>query len=157
MPIPALDARGLLPGGVHVGTLRDIEQGFLFNQYRSDLYHQVRIFLDGELKQKAFGLQLVLGGSFFSDKEHPADIEATVYLPSPMVIAHVELMALSSRSENSRIKSSFRADFYVSLMVAGCMNLGEFFQYVGPKTAHDKGLHEKDARGVIEVESWELG
>ncbi|MNG33603.1 hypothetical protein D3C84_1198930 [compost metagenome] len=74
-----------------------------------------------------------------------------------MVIAHVELMALNNGRENSRIKSSFRADFYVSLMVAGCMNLGEFFQYVGPKTAHDKGLHEKDARGVIEVESWELG
>ncbi|MGY2209905.1 MULTISPECIES: DUF6932 family protein [Pseudomonas] len=157
MPIPALDARGLLPGGIHVGTLRDIEQRFLFNQHRSDLYYQVKTFFDGELRGKAFGLQLVLGGSFFSDKEHPADIEATVYLPSPMVIAHVQLMALNNSAENARIKNSFRADFYVSLMVAGCMNLGQFFQYVGPKTAHDKGLHEKDARGVIEVEAWELG
>lgn len=157
MSIPALDARGLLPGGVHAGTLREIEQRFLFNQHRSDLYYQVRGFLDGELRQKAFGLQLVLGGSFFSDKEHPADIEATVYLPSPMVVAHSELMALNDGRENLRIKNSFRADFYVSLMVVGCMNLGQFFQYVGPKTAHDKGLHEKDARGVIEVESWELG
>jgi hypothetical protein len=75
MPIPALDARGLLPGGVHIGTLREIEQRFLFNQHRSDLYHQVKIFLEGELREKAFGLQLILGGSFFSDKEHPADIE----------------------------------------------------------------------------------
>lgn len=157
MPIPALDARGLLPGGVHLGTLREIEQRFLFNQHRTDLYHQVRSFLDGELRTKAFGLQLVLGGSFFSDKEHPADIEATIYLPSPMVVAHSQLMDLSSRSENSRIKNSFRADFYVSLMVIGCMNLGQFFQYVGPKTAHEKGLNEKDARGVIEVEAWELG
>lgn len=157
MAIPALDERGLLAGGVHVGNLREIEQRFLFNQYRSDLYYQVRQFLDGELREKAFGLQLVLGGSFFSDKERPADIEATVYLPSPMVIAHTALMALYTEAEHQRIKVSYRADFYVSLMVLGCNNLGQFFQYVGPKTAHDKGLHEKDARGVVEVESWELG
>ncbi|POM09981.1 hypothetical protein CUU62_27070 [Pseudomonas sp. WP001] len=146
-----------MPGGVHAGTLREIEDRFLFNQYRSDLYFQVRQFMDGELRQKAFGLQLVLGGSFFSDKENPADIEATVYLPSPMVVAHVALMSINNERENRRIKMAFRADFYVSLMVSGCLNLGQFFQYVGPKTAHDKGLHEKDARGVIEVEAWELG
>lgn len=157
MALPPLDARGLLPGGVHTGTLREIEARFLFNQYRSDLYQQVRLFIDGELSPIASGLQLVLGGSFFSDKECPADIEATIYLPSPMVIAYVPLMALSNARENQRIKLSYRADFYVSIMVSGCNDLGLFFQYVGPKTAHDKGLHEKDARGVIEVESWELG
>ena len=157
MPVPPLDERGLLPGGVHTGSLREIETRFLFNQYRSDLYHQVRQFMDGELRQKASGLQLILGGSFFSDKDHPADIEATIYLPSPMVVAHVALMSINNERENARIKLAYRADFYVSLMVTGCMNLGQFFQYVGPKTAHDKGLHEKDARGVIEVEAWELG
>ena len=157
MPLPPLDPRGLLPGGVHTGTLREIENRFLFNQHRHDLYTQVRIFVDSELRARASGLQLVLGGSFFSDKEHPADIEATIYLPSPMVIAYTPLMSLANQRENQRIKLSYRADFYVSLMVAGCNDLGMFFQYVGPKTAHDKGLHEKDARGVIEVEAWERG
>jgi hypothetical protein len=157
LPLPHLDQRGLLPGGVHIGSFRDIEDRFLFNQYRQDLYTQVRLFLDGELRARASGLQLILGGSFFSDKEQPADIEATIYLPSPMVIAFTPLMSLSNEREHERIKLSYRADFYVSLMVAGCNDLGMFFQYVGPKTAHEKGLNEKDARGVIEVEAWELG
>lgn len=157
MPLPPLDQRGLLPGGIHSGSLREIEDRFLFNQHRHDLYTQVRRFIDGELRTRASGLQLILGGSFFSDKEHPADIEATIYLPSPMVIAYTPLMSLSSQREHDRIELSYRADFYVSLMVAGCNDLGMFFQYVGPKTAHEKGLNEKDARGVIEVEAWELG
>lgn len=157
MAIPAIDDRGLLPGGCHMGTLREIEQQFLFNPHRDRLYWQVRRFVDDELRKKAAGLRLILGGSFFSDKDSPADIEATVYLPAPMIVAHLPLMALQSIEEHSRIKREHRADFYVSLMVEGCNDLGLFFQYVGPKTAQAKGLNEKDARGVIEVESWERG
>ncbi|QQE86941.1 DUF6932 family protein [Azotobacter chroococcum] len=157
MAIPPIDDRGLLPGGCHPGTFREIEQRFLFNQYRNQLYWQVRVFFDSELRSKASGLRLIVGGSFFSDKEEPADIEATVYLPAPMITEHLPLMKLQSIPEHNRIKADHRADFYVSLMVEGCNDLGLFFQYVGPKTANAKGLHEKDARGVIEVQSWELG
>lgn len=157
MPIPPLDHRGLLPGGKHSGSFREIEQSFLHNAHRQNLYHQVRGFIDTELRGIASGLQLVLGGSFFSDKASPADIEITIYLPSPMVFAYVPLMRLNTKAEHERIKLSYRADFYVSIMVAGCNDFGMFFQYVGPKTAHEKGIDEKDARGVIEVQSWERG
>lgn len=157
MPIPPMDDRGLLPGGCHTGSFAEIEERFLFNPHRTALYQQVRTFIDGELRTAASGLRLVVGGSFFSDKVQPADIEATIYLPAPMIVNHIPLMALSNQEAHDRIKAAYRADFYVSLMVDGCSDFGAFFQYVGPKTAHSKGLHEKDARGVIEVEAWERG
>lgn len=157
MPIPPLDARGLLPGGCHAGTFAEIESKFLFNLHRQWLYTEVKRFTNSELVANASGLRLILGGSFFSDKEQPADIEATVYLPAAEIGSRLRLMSLSSPAENDRIKSTYRADFYVSLEVQGCSDFGAFFQYVGPKSAHEKGLNEKDARGIVEVQSWELG
>lgn len=154
MPIPPLDNRGLLPGGCHIGTYGEIEQIFTYSKYRLDLYRQVRSFLDGELKSAALGLRLILGGSFFSDKQNPADIEATVYLPFVEVSKRNTLVALANQQAHDRIKMSYRADFYVSLVAPGYNDFGAFFQYVGPKTAQAKGLHEKDARGVIEVTPW---
>lgn len=154
MPIPPLDNRGLLPGGCHAGSYAEIETRFTYSQYRLDLYNQVRGFLDGELRAAGGGLRLVLGGSFFSDKQDPADIEATVYLPFADVPIRDALVALADRAEHDRIKATYRADFYVSLQAAGYNDFGAFFQYVGPKTAQAKGLQAKDARGVIEVTAW---
>lgn len=157
MPIPAMDERGLLPGGYHSADFREIEQRFVYGPYRENLYRQVRTFVDQELRGVAAGLRLVLGGSYFSDKEEPADIECTVYLPPEQIAARLELVQLQGGIQHDRIKRTYRADFYISIEMEGFNDFGAFFQYVGPKTAHTKGLDEKDARGVIEVVAWELG
>jgi len=157
MAIPPLDNRGLLPGGCHQGSLREIEGRFTYDIYRQQLYTQVKTFIDGELRRVATGLNLVLGGSFFSDKKFPADIEATVYLPFHSLIQYQALLTLGNKAEHKRVKDLYRADFYISLQAPGCNDFGAFFQYVGPKTAHLKGLNEKDSRGVVEVSQWELG
>lgn len=41
MTIPALDARGLLPEGIHDASLRDVQVAFCFNAYREQLWHDV--------------------------------------------------------------------------------------------------------------------
>jgi len=155
VPIPILDNRGLLPVGVHACKFSDIEQAFLNSQYRVELYENVKSFIDGPLRNVADGLQLFLGGSFFSDKLHPADIEATVYLPCYPVDRFQNVMGLFA--QHDYYKQQNLVDFYPSIQMPGQNDFVQFFQYVGPTTASVKGLDEKAGRGVLEVIEWELG
>ncbi|MFC2974641.1 DUF6932 family protein [Azotobacter bryophylli] len=155
MAIPPLDHRGLLPRGEHPCRFVEIEQIFLHSAYRIELYTHVRSFIDGPLRQAATGLRLFLGGSFFSDKPYPADIEATVCLPALPQARFLAVMGVFSLHEH--YKQQNKVDFYPSIQMPGQSDFVKFFQYVGPKTASLKGLDEKAGRGVVEVIEWELG
>ncbi|MCF5548850.1 MULTISPECIES: DUF6932 family protein [Pseudomonas] len=155
MALPTLDHRGLLPIGEHICRFAEIEQMFLHSTHRASLYSSVRGFIDGPLKSRGQGLRLFLGGSFFSDKQQPEDIEATVYLPvvpPDRFAAVMELFAL-----RDQFKRKHRVDFFPSIQMPGQNDFVRFFQYVGPKTASAKGLDERAGRGVVEVVEWELG
>jgi hypothetical protein len=155
MPIPPLNEHGLLPAGIHAAGWGDIEAAFLTNVYREKLYRTAKSFFDNELPPSAAGLDLIVGGSFLSDKGAPDDIEATLYVPAQLEFQSV--LGFGTEQAHNRIKQEYRVDFYITLLVPGCNDLGLFFQYVGPKTAAAKGLREKDLRGVIKVVSWKLG
>jgi hypothetical protein len=153
--LPSLDHRGLLPKGEHACSFRDIEQIFLHTSQRSDLYCDVRRFIDGPLKGSGSGLRLFLGGSFFSDKPQPEDIEATVYLPAMPPDRFAAVMGLYAMHDQHKI--DYKVDFYPSIQMPGQNDFVKFFQYVGPKTASAKGIDERAARGVVEVIQWERG
>lgn len=155
MPIPNLDDRGLLPVGVHACRFREVEATFLYTPYRADLYARVKGFIDGPLRAAAPGLRLFLGGSFFSDKDRPADIEATVYLPLMPPTRFQDVMGLFAQHDHFKLQNF--VDFYPSVQMPGHSDFVQFFQYVGPTTASSKGLDEKAGRGVVEVIEWELG
>lgn len=152
MALPPLNKLGLLPQGVHQGTLCHIATQFARSPYRIDLFSSVKCFIDTELKSACSGLTLVMGGSFFSDKELPNDIEMTVQLPLdyPKLAQAIELC-----SDRDRLKEQYKVDFYPS--IKGQNDFVGFFQYVGPKTGLTKGIDEKTLRGVVEVVQWELG
>jgi hypothetical protein len=155
LALPILDHRGLLPKGEHPCRFSEIEQIFLHTPYRSDLYANVRSFIDGPLKTSGSGLRLFLGGSFFSDKPQPADIEATVYLPAVPPARFAAVMGLFALHDH--YKATNQVDFFPSIQMPGQNDFVKFFQYVGPKTASTKGLDERAGRGVVEVVQWELG
>lgn len=155
MPFPPLNEHGLLPAGIYEATWGEMEAVFLVNPHRERLYRDIRRFFDQELPPRAAELKLILGGSFFSDKSLPDDVEATLY--TPVHPDFLDLLALGTRNEHDRIRASYRLDFYLTPLVIGYHDFGDFFQYVGPKTAAAKGLHEKDKRGVIQVKPWKLG
>lgn len=155
MPIPPLDDRGLLPVGVYQCRFDEIERQFLHTAERTHVYGMVRTFIDGPLRAKASGLRLFLGGSFFSDKPHPADIEATVYLPPIPPDRFADVMAIFAMHDF--YKASYMVDFFPSIEMPGQNDFVRFFQYVGPKTASAKGIDERAGRGVVEVVQWELG
>ncbi|MBI6780548.1 DUF6932 family protein [Pseudomonas syringae] len=155
MALPALDHRGLLPAGEHKCKFVEIEHIFLHSAYRCGLYASVRGFIDGPLRSAAPGLRLFLGGSFFSDKPHPEDIEATVYLPSLPPSRFMAVMGIFAL--HSHYKQANYVDFFPSIQMPNQNDFVKYFQYVGPKTASAKGLDERAGRGVVEVIEWELG
>lgn len=157
MSLPPVDERGLLPPGKHDATWVEIEALFLFNQHRNTLYGELRRFVAEVLSPLpgAEAVDLLVGGSFLSDKEKPNDIEATIYVPWQERMK--DFAALATLSEHDRIMRNYGIDFYVSFLVDGYNDFGLFFQYVGTKTAAAKGLHEKDQRGVIRIMQWTLG
>ncbi len=94
---------------------------------------------------------LVLGGSFFSDKLFPGDVEATLVYPLHLPPNRCWAILIAWQ----RIKDDLKRqglDFYPTL--PGANDFSAFFQYVGTKSAADKGLAVKDPRGVIEVRDW---
>lgn len=148
--IPPFDARGLLPPGIHQATLADIA-ALADNPRRAWLAGNLRRFIEAELTPWAAGLILDAGGSYFSDKPEPDDIEATLRVPIDRVASLAErLAAVGDKEAYLRIKRDYRLDFYVTIEGLG-NDFSAFFQYVGPKTAAVKHLKPRDLRGIVRL------
>ena len=153
MAIPELDSRGLLPPGVHCCTLQEAEARFAVGPYRESLWHSVMKWLKIEVQQQGVLLPLLIGGSFFSDKPNPGDIEIAIDLDGATAAqTGAAIIMFTRREEWHRV---YRVDYYPNM--PGGNDFGSFFQYVGPKTAQTKNLNPKDKRGILRVETWTLG
>ena len=151
MALPALDHRGLLPDGVHEAGLQEIHDRFCVNQHRGILLACFRLFLN-ELATRVGPSELITAGSFYSDKDDPEDIEATVVTGHD---AQLIGKAVVYFGERARIKRVYNVDYYPTL--PGQYNFVDFFRYVGPKTAVAKSLSLKDRRGVVRLLKWANG
>ncbi len=155
MAIPPLDDRGLLPPGEHECLLEDVPKHFCTNVHREILWnslcHDFIPVLHVQTKN-ADDTRMVLGGSFFSDKPHPADIEATLIFPETTPPEECWRSLVTWKQNHMTWKEQFKVDYYPTL--PGDNDFALFFRYVGPKTAEAKGLHEKDLRGTLALQSW---
>ena len=83
MPIPPLDANGLLPPGIHDATLDELEEAFGgpgAGSRRRALMKSLRSYL-AEVKQWRMMEELLIDGSFVTDKPDPDDIDLLLVLP----------------------------------------------------------------------------
>lgn len=151
--IPPLDDRGLLPEGIHTGTWTDVQTMFATNDARRALIGGAKSFSQLRLAP-LHPSGLFLAGSTFSDKPHPPDIEATIKVDPAALAPEQILLVMQLQAQHFEIKEHTKVDFYVTLDYPGQNDFSQFFQYVGEKTAAMKGLHEKDKRGLVEVEAW---
>lgn len=156
MAIPPLDARGLLPPGIYPVELEKVPPAFCTNAHRWALWDDVLAGLDMlcPLVQQHQGVdpQLIVGGSFFSDKILPADIEATLVFPPGTPGDLCWFWVVQFGALHAKLKTDHRLDFYPSL--PGENDFSRFFQYVGPKTAAAKGLTATDPRGALRLLQW---
>jgi hypothetical protein len=77
MPIPPLNEHGLLPSGIHLCSLEEIEVRFgrfQTSDRRPRLFVALREFIR-EVKSAGIGLALLINGSFVTAKSSPEDID----------------------------------------------------------------------------------
>jgi len=156
--IPPLDSRGLLPQGRHPCTDWDeLEFHFGTNDYRVSLLTRAKEFVRDRLTPIGSGLELVVGGSFLTDKACPGDIDIVVIIPIKDVVKYSQVLTMfATEGAKGPIWEEYKVEFYVQLDGAG-NSLALFFEYVGEKSAEAKGLSPKDKRGTVGIESWTLG
>lgn len=152
----AFDKRGLLPAGQHICRgWKAFKKAFAFNEHREAQLGRLQDFVRDELLPVARGLELVLGGSFLSDKPLPGDIDCTIAVPMASALTRRrQLLHLGGDGDKGRIYRQYGVEFYVSLVEKGANDFRAYFQYVGDKTAAARGLSAKDLRGTVKVEKW---
>lgn len=108
MPIPTLNADGLLPEGVHDCTLNEIRDrfgGFQRTDARPRLFERLEKFIK-ESKASGMVTAIVVDGSFVTAKDAPSDIDLILVTVQrtkfPAVIRPMEYNALSKRHARRR-------------------------------------------------------
>jgi len=150
--IPPLNLdTGLLPPGVHACSLREAEAAFgSHNATRRARWNCLLSCLD-EMRVAGLRGALHIDGSFTTDKEHPGDVEVTLDVRGqPDTTAGLAVVFYTRR--HHPLKSLLAIDWYPTLSDNSDFTL--FFQYVGPKTAQAKNLQEKDAKGILRIDTW---
>ena len=147
MPIPTLEANGLLPTGIHDCSLADISAQFTWNDHRTGLFSRFIRFLEVELKPQ-FSYPIFFDGSFVTDKELPDDTD--VVLDLALASDEHKWRALVFMSTHQqRIMEVYRVHFWINF--PGANDFAAFFQYVGVKTASSKGLNPLHLKGILKV------
>lgn len=147
MPIPTLEANGLLPTGIHDCSLADIRAQFTWNDHRTGLFNRFTRFFDAELKPH-FPYPIFFDGSFVTDKELPDDTD--VVLDLAFATDERKWHALMfMNTHQQRIMDDYRVHFWINF--PGTNDFAAFFQYVGVKTASAKGLNPLDLKGILKV------
>ena len=79
MPIPLFDTTGLLPGGLHDGTLEEVESRFAKSPPRRVLWEQF-VSYAAEIRRWPIAKELIVDGSFVTDEPAPHDIDVILVL-----------------------------------------------------------------------------
>ena len=78
--IPSFDEDGYLPEGRYLTSLSEIEEVFLFNDARTALWNDFNSVYELLLSIVGVVPWLWLGGSFFTNKEAPGDVDSVFFV-----------------------------------------------------------------------------
>ena len=149
MPIPAFDRFGLLPGGIHECTLKEVEVDLAWNDERRRLTALLQEFIAVELTPRFTTVPpVVLDGSYVSQKASPSNINLVLELSDLPDTDQWEGQMLFQRTADL-----FR--FYQIEMLPGLKGLKQDFvdllQNLRPQTALEKGLYHGHRKGVLRL------
>jgi len=149
MPIPSFDRFGLLPGGIHECTIKEVEVDLAWNDERRRLTALLQEFIAIELTPRFTVLPpVLLDGSYVSKKASPNNINLVL-----------ELSNLSDEEQwEGQILFQRKAELlgcYQIEMLPGLSGLKQDFvdllQTLRPQTAFEKGLHHGHRKGVLRL------
>lgn len=143
MPIPDFSSDGLLPNSIHDCTMEEVES--VFGRFRStdrriNLTKKLKDYVS-ELQKSGIGVELIIDGSYVTQKDDPGDIDLILVLPegydySPDV-KPFEYNLLSNRA----VKRVYGFDvFTVVKGTERCESRIDFFQQVRENPNIKKGL-----------------
>ena len=143
MPIPALDAHGFLPVGIHTCDLDEVKIRFgAFNgsSRRPDLFQNLITYV-AEVRSAGIAQCIIVDGSFVTAKLEPNDIDLVLVLES----THDFDDDLNPTAYNVVSKRSVNRRFGFDLLVArsGSAEFSrwtEFFQQVRLEPGRQKGI-----------------
>ncbi|MFU8886790.1 MAG: DUF6932 family protein [Cyanobacteriota bacterium] len=149
MPIPAFDRFGLLPGGIHECTIKEVEVDLAWNDERRRLTALLQEFIAVELTPRFTTVPpVVLDGSYVSQKASPNNINLVLELSDLPDTDQWEGQMLFQRTADL-----FR--LYQIEMLPGLKGLKHDFvdllQTLRPQTAFEKGLHHGHRKGVLRL------
>jgi hypothetical protein len=115
MPIPELNESGLLPEGIHDCTLDEISARFgrfQTTDRRVRLFEKLRALVEEE-RQAGLAVELIVDGSFVTDKPEPGDIDLVIVLPADFDLS-VELPPFKYNAISKRqLRWHFPFDVFV--------------------------------------------
>jgi hypothetical protein len=143
MPIPALDADGLLPVGIHTCDLQEIKisfGGFTDSSRRPDLFQRLVKYV-ADVRSAGIAESIVINGSFVTAKPDSNDIDLILVLKS----AHDFDADLNATAYNVISKRRVNRQFGFDLLVARSLSPEfarwiEFFQQVRLEPGRQKGI-----------------
>lgn len=133
MPIPELDANGLLPDGIHDCTLEEIKRRFgtfvRGSDQRPTLFVKFQEYM-AELRSANLAVAVIVNGSFTTDKEArlnepPNDIDVLVVLPEQHDVTASLLPFQYNLVSHRRVEKRYRLD-----LKAAPLNSPEYEEYV---------------------------
>ena len=148
MPIPNLDAHGLLPAGVHDCALYEVEQTFCWNAHRVQLFQGLQDFIAQRWLPLGIQAPFWINGSFTRKKDTPEDIDLVVdvsHVPVKDMLPVIQL-----HLANASNKATYHVDFWFKHPMLP-NDLTHFFQYTGLKAGAELGLDAKYPKGILKV------
>lgn len=149
MSIPQLTCHGILPEGVHSCAGVDFQHAFATNDRREELHTKLLRFLNWLKTKNITVIEFYADGSYTTSKTAPSDIDLVLDIDGLPGSAAVEAFKLW-QSERAYIKAEFEVDYWVTFSGAP-RRLEEFFQYIKPQEAADRGLQSGDRKGILKV------
>lgn len=124
--IPPLSSHGLLPPGVHDGTLEDVRTAFAWNSRRKALFQGLERVV---VNLRAAGCRVIwLDGSFVTDKPQPGDFDAAWDLDG-VDLGLVDPVLLDVEPPRLAQQLKYGGDLLPNVVEAGSgMPFVEFFQ-----------------------------
>ena len=140
MPIPLFDTTGVLPTGIHDGTLDEMAKRFSDSSERRSLWETLLRYVD-ELRRWPLAQELILDGSFVTSEPAPHDIDVILVLRDDYDLTQeVSPFEYNLRS-HSMIKRTYGLDvFVVRPRSLEYYRFIDFFSQVRDRLSFAKGL-----------------
>ena len=124
----------VLPDGVHVATLNEVEEAFATNEHRRKLFNGLKAAISAF--KKAGCKTILVDGSFVTDKEKPGDYDACWYTDN-VDIGKLDPVFFNFDNKREKQKYKYLGEFFPSSTLAdGSNTFEDYFQrdkYTGKK------------------------